>query len=119
VLTLLREKFIPRDQARHLKSLVVHTNDCLIHTNGATQRFTSEHQMSRMPQHPYSQDFTSSDFYSFPTVKNRVEKIPTVDEDNLFEQLLEILKAIPVDELERVFTAWVDRVREVSQGNGD
>jgi hypothetical protein len=29
------------------------------------------------------------------------------------------MQVIPVDELERVFTAWIDRVREVSEGNGD
>jgi hypothetical protein len=35
------------------------------------------------------------------------------------EQLLEILQAIPIDELDRVFTAWIDRVREASEGSGD
>jgi hypothetical protein len=52
-------------------------------------------------------------------VKGQLERIRTVVVDDLFEQLLEILQMIPVDELERVFTAWIDRVREVSEGNGD
>jgi hypothetical protein len=52
-------------------------------------------------------------------VKDRLERIHTVDRDNLFEQLLEILQAIAVDELDRVVTAWIDRVCEVSEGNGD
>jgi hypothetical protein len=39
--------------------------------------------------------------------------------DDLFEQMLEILHATPVDEFERAFTAWINRVCEVSEGNGD
>jgi hypothetical protein len=33
--------------------------------------------------------------------------------------LLEILQEISVDELEWMFTAWIDRVREVNEGTGD
>jgi hypothetical protein len=72
-----------------------------------------------MPQPSYSPDFAPSDFYLFPTVKDRLERTHTVDGDDLFEQLFEILRAIAVDELERVFTARIDRVREVSEGDGD
>jgi hypothetical protein len=72
-----------------------------------------------MPQPSYSQDLAPNDFYFFPTVKDHLERIHTVDGDDLFEQLLEILQAIPIDELELVFTAWIDRIREVSEENGD
>jgi crotonobetainyl-CoA:carnitine CoA-transferase CaiB-like acyl-CoA transferase len=105
VLAPLREESITRDRAQHPKLLVVHMDNCSIHMCGATQRFMSEHQMSRMPQPPHSPDLAPSDFYLFPTAKNRLERIHTVDGDDLFEQLLEILQAIPVDELERVSPA--------------
>jgi hypothetical protein len=52
-------------------------------------------------------------------VKNTLERIHTIDGDDLFEWSLEILHAIPVDELERALTAWIDRVRYVSESNGD
>jgi hypothetical protein len=78
-----------------------------------------EHQMSRMSQPPYSPALAPSDFCLFHTVKNRLESIHTVDGADLFEQLLEILQAIPVDEFERVLTSWIDRARDVSHGNGD
>jgi hypothetical protein len=42
-----------------------------------------------------------------------------VDGDDLPKQLLDILHAIPVNELERAFTAWIDRLREASEGNDD
>jgi hypothetical protein len=72
-----------------------------------------------MPQPPYSPDLAPSDLYLFSTVKNCLERIHTVDGDDLFEKLLEILHPIWVDELEQVFTAWIYRVRDVSEGNGD
>jgi hypothetical protein len=72
-----------------------------------------------MPQPPYSQDLTPSNFYLFPAVNNRIERIDTIDGDYLFETLLEMLQEIPIDELDQVFTAWIDRVRGVSEGNGD
>jgi hypothetical protein len=53
-----------------------------------------------MPQLPYSKDIAPSDFYLFTTVKDRLERIYTVDGDDLCEQLLEILQEISVDELE-------------------
>jgi transposase len=105
VLAPLREEFIPRDRTQHPKPLVVHMDNCSIHTSGAAQRFISEHQMSRMPLPFHSPDLAPSDFYLFPTVKNRLERIHRVDGNDLFEQLLEILRATPVDELELVFTA--------------
>jgi hypothetical protein len=79
----------------------------------------SDHQMIRMPQPPYSPDLAPSDFYLFGTVKNRLEQIQASDADDFFEQLQEILSSISVEELERVFAAWIDRVRQVSEGNGE
>jgi hypothetical protein len=108
ILAPLREEFIPRDRVQRPKPLVVHVECRAIHTSGVTQRFMSEHQMSRMPKPPYSPDLAPSDFSLFSTVKNRLERIHTVDGDDLFGQLSETLQAIPVH-----------RVREVSEGNGD
>jgi hypothetical protein len=64
-------------------------------------------------------DLALSDFRWFLTVKDWLKRMYTVDGDNLFEQLLEMLHASAVDEFERVFTAWIDRVRQVGEGNGD
>jgi hypothetical protein len=38
--------------------------------------------------------------------------------DELFEELRTTLMAIPNEELESVFKAWLERVRSVSQGDG-
>jgi hypothetical protein len=72
-----------------------------------------------MPQPPYSEDLASSDFYVLHTVKDWLKRIDTVDGGDIFEYSLEILRAIPVDELKRVFIAWIDHNREVSERNDD
>jgi hypothetical protein len=79
----------------------------------------SDHRMIRMPQPPYFPDMAPSDFYLFGPVKNRLEQIQASDADDFFEQLEAILSSISVEELERVFAAWTDRVRQVSEGNGE
>jgi hypothetical protein len=75
--------------------------------------------MRRMPQPPYSPDLAPSDFYLFPTVKERLERIQPADEDQFFESLQEILNGLDHEELNAVFQAWVRRLQEGSEGNGD
>jgi hypothetical protein len=75
--------------------------------------------MLRMPQPPYSPDLAPSDFYLFPTVKKKLERTQMADEDQFFESLEAILRGIDQEELNRVFQAWVERIRKVSEGNGD
>jgi hypothetical protein len=41
------------------------------------------------------------------------------DEDQFFESLEAILRGIDQEELNRVFQAWVERFRKVSECNGD
>jgi hypothetical protein len=64
---------------------------------------------------PYSPDLAYSDFYLFPTVKAKLERIQVTDEDQFFESLQEILRDLDREELNGVFQAWVRRVQEVSQ----
>jgi hypothetical protein len=76
----------------------------------------SDHQMIGMPHSQYSPDLASSDFYLFGIVKNRLERIQASDMDEFLEQLYELLHSIPVEELEHVFSSWIDRVRQISEG---
>jgi hypothetical protein len=63
-----------------------------------------------MPHPPYSSDLDSSDFYLFPIVKEKLERIQLADEDQFFECLPQILKGLDQQELNRVFCAWVGQV---------
>jgi hypothetical protein len=71
-----------------------------------------------MPQPPYSSDLAPSDFYLFPTVKERLEQTQVAEEHHFFESLQGILMGIDQEELNMVFQAWVQRVQEISEGNG-
>jgi hypothetical protein len=53
----------------------------------------------------HSPDLASSNFYLFPTVKEKLERIQVADEDQLFECLQEILRDIYQEELNGVFHA--------------
>jgi hypothetical protein len=50
-------------------------------------------------------------------VKKQLKQTQKSDPDTLFGQLDEISDAIPAEEWERVFQAWVDWVQQVSDGN--
>jgi hypothetical protein len=63
-------------------------------------------------------DVAPSDFYSFPTVKEELKDIKMVDEKDLFYRLQAVLNDIPIRELHKVFTAWIKRVVDLSQGDG-
>jgi hypothetical protein len=85
----------------------------------ATEESMSDHGMTRMPQPPCSTDLAPSDFYLFGRVKNRLEQIQGCDANDFCDQLDEIPSSISAEELERVFAAWIDRVRQVSEGDAE
>jgi hypothetical protein len=51
-------------------------------------------------------------------VKEKLERIHLADEDQFFECLQGVLRGLDQQKSNRVFQAWVGRVREVSEGNG-
>jgi hypothetical protein len=117
--TPLREKFYsggPEDCGR---PLIIQVDHCSVHRSAAIEPFMSDHQMTRMPQPPYCPDLAPSNFYLFDRVKKRLEQIQACDADNFFDQLDEILSSISPEELERVFAAWIDRVRQARDGDGE
>jgi hypothetical protein len=75
--------------------------------------------MRRMPEPPYSPELAPSDFYLFPTGKEKLERIQVADEEEFFESIQAILRGMDQGELNRVFQACVQQVQEVSEANGD
>jgi hypothetical protein len=72
-----------------------------------------------MPEPPSSPDLAPSDFYLFPTVKEKAERTQVADEEQFFESLRAILRRIDQEKFNRVFQAWVQRVQKASEGNRD
>jgi hypothetical protein len=70
-------------------------------------------------QHPlYSLDLAPSDFYLFPTIKEKLKDIQMVGEEELFYRLQEILKSISRKELDKVFDTWINRLMIGRRGDG-
>jgi hypothetical protein len=74
--------------------------------------------MVRLQHSPDSRVLAPSDFYLFPTVKEKLKDIEIVDEEDFFYRLRELLSDIPIRELHKVLTAWMKRLVDVSQGDG-
>jgi hypothetical protein len=64
-----------------------------------------ENSILHMPHSPYSLDLAFSDFYLFPTVNEKLERIQLADEDQFFECLQEVLRGIDLENLNTVFQA--------------
>jgi hypothetical protein len=52
-------------------------------------------------------------------VKEKLERTQVADENQFLESLQAILSGIDQEKLNRIFQAWIQRVQEVSEGNGD
>jgi hypothetical protein len=115
----LEQTIFPRGRAPHEKRVVVHLDNCPVHTSRGSTDWLEKHGIHHMSDRPYSLDLASSDCYLFPTVKEKLERIQLADEDQFFGYLQEVLKGIDRQELNTVFQAWVRRIQEISEGNGD
>jgi hypothetical protein len=74
----------PLERRLHAKRLTVHLDNCSIHTSGANEVFMAEDNMIRFKHPPHSPDLAPSDFYLFPTIKERLTDIQMADEKDLF-----------------------------------
>jgi hypothetical protein len=107
------------DEGRRMKKTCGSSRQLLCSHKSGFNRLAWRKCILRMPYQSYSPDLAPSDFYLFPTVKGKLERIQLADKDQLFECLQEILRYLDQQELNTIFQAWVSRVQEVSEGNRD
>jgi hypothetical protein len=83
---------------------VIHLDNCSAHTNQASTDWLEEHSMRRLSHPPtLFAWFGLSNFFLFPTVKEKLERIQMADKDQFFKSLQEILRDIDQEELNGVF----------------
>jgi hypothetical protein len=82
---------------------VIHFGNYSVHTNRTSIDWLEQYGIHRMPYLFYSPNLASSDFFMFPTVKEKLEQIQVADEDQFFECLQEILRGSDQQELNSVF----------------
>jgi hypothetical protein len=77
----IEQAIFSRGMPRHQKRLVVHFDNCSVHTRKGSAHWLEEYGVFHMPYPFYSPDLAPSDFYLFPTVKQKLENIQVVDDD--------------------------------------
>jgi hypothetical protein len=111
----LKQAIFPRGRAPHEERLVIHLDNCSVHTNHVSKDWLKEHSILRMPGQLYSHDLAPSDFYLFHTVKEKLGRVQLADQDQFFECLEKLLRGLDQQELNTVFQVWVRRAQEVSE----
>jgi hypothetical protein len=118
ILIPLEQVIFPRGNTPHEKRLVIHLHNCSVHTSRVSTDWLEEDSIFRMQHPPYSYHLVNSDFYLFPTVKEKLERIELADEDQFLECLQEVLRGINLEELNTVFQAWMRQIQKISECNG-
>jgi hypothetical protein len=118
ILHPLRQIFFSGERHPRAKRLVIHVDNCTVHRSLITESCMEKSDMISMPHPPYSPDLAPSDFFLFGAVKEKLEHLRITDVEQLFEEVDTILKSYSGEELNNVFEAWLERVRNVSEGDG-
>jgi hypothetical protein len=118
VLAQLERKMFLDGRRAHANGRSVYLDNCSVHTSGASHVYLAEHSMIRLKHPPYWPNLALSDFWSFPTVTERLKHMEMVEEEDLFNRLKDILNEIPRKELDKVLGAWINRPMTGSGGNG-
>jgi hypothetical protein len=105
ILQPLHQAFFPQGGNRYGERLVVQVENRSVHKNVTIESFMKTRDMISMSHIPYSPDLALGDFYSVPSVKERLEHACITDEDQSFQEPHTILRSIPGEELGRVFEA--------------
>jgi hypothetical protein len=116
ILETLEYKIFPNERKPHANRLTIHLDNRWIHTSGASEVFIAEHNIIWLKHPPYPPDLAPSDFYLFPTIKERLTDIQMADEEDLLCRLRELLNEIPVRELRKLFDPWIKRPTAVTRG---
>jgi hypothetical protein len=118
ILRTVEQKVFPTGGNPHAKRLTIHLDNCSIRTSRTTEEYIRQHNMIRL-QHPlYSLDLASSDFYLFPTIREKPKDIQMADEEDLFYRLQQFFNSISAKELDTVFGTWINRLMIVSRDDG-
>jgi hypothetical protein len=93
ILIQLKQTIVFRGMAPYQKRFVFHLDNCSVHTSRDSTDWLEEHGIRRMLHSPYSSDLALSDFYLFPTVKEKLERTQVANQDQFFTVVLSALKA--------------------------
>jgi hypothetical protein len=105
IIILLEQAIFPGGRTPHERQLVIHLDNCSVHTSRVSTDSLEEHSILRISHPPYSSDLAFSDFYLFPTINKKLERIQLADENQFFKCLQEVVRGIDLEKLNTVFQA--------------
>jgi histone-lysine N-methyltransferase SETMAR len=101
------------------RRLIVHADNARPHSAQIMEQLLKQNRMKRAPHPVYSPNLAPSDFYLFGHVKQLLAGHEFPDAEALLEAVRAILGGIEKVTLERVFLAWVERLRKCIAIDGD
>jgi hypothetical protein len=98
------------------KTWMLHRDNAPAHTLLLIHEFLVKHEMSVIPQLPYSLDLIPAEFFLFPKLNStlkgrRFQMIEELDENSLWD-----LRAIPQNAFQAAFKNWKKRKRCMDRG---
>jgi hypothetical protein len=85
ILIPLEQAIFLRGRAVHQKWFMVHLDNCSVHISPGSTDCLKEYGMRRTAHQLYSSDSASGDFYLFPTLKEKLERIQMYHEHQFFD----------------------------------
>ena len=100
--------------ANHVK---LHHDKARPHMNNVVFSYLQEKKIKVIPHPPYSPDLTPSDFWLFNRLKRNLDEYP--DAKSLAKALSKELNSIPIEEYQKTFKKWIERMKLCIQHDGD
>ena len=97
----------------------LHHNNAPAHASCLVQSFLVKHQITQVTQAPYSPDLVPCNFWLFPKLKSSLKgkRFQTVDE--IQENMMEQLMAIPTKDFVECFEQWKRHWENCVRSQGD
>ena len=97
----------------------VHFDNAPRHRGSLTTAYLSRVKLNLAENPPYSPDISPCDFWFFGYCKQNLKEEEIEDEDELIFKVRKIVKQVPKNVLQSVFTNWMDRLRTVIKSGGE
>lgn len=107
----VQEKFGPK--------IVLHDDNCPIHTCNETLEFRISNLMPRLGHPPYSPDLAPCDFWLIRIIKKELIGHVYKTAEYLLEEVKRILDSIPKEHFERCFDEWMVRLMKCIDAEGE
>jgi histone-lysine N-methyltransferase SETMAR len=104
----------PSSTENHVK---LHHDNASPHINNIVFSYFQEEKIKLMAHPPYSPNLASSDFWLFNYLKSKLSSYP--DAATLAKSLSKELNSIPIQEYQKTFKKWIERMKLCVKHRGE